>query len=328
MSRRRRRRGSRWLFLGVMASVVILAVNAAFSARSQGPARRLAELSYLDVVQPQVERSSGEGADVEQIRGAAVRMGRAGVDRRLAQVEAGAASVLQAVEAVHPPASLRTAHSLLVATMAIRARAATTVRGALVRALAAEAPAQPVDALADAGRDMAAADRTYLVFLSSLPRRRGQPAGAMPSSTWLADPTTWDRAGVVALVGALRSSATLAPIHDLAVVVVTTDPAAVGQDGPAAVLPLVKSLRLQIVVADVGNEAERHALVTADLTVPGQPPQSVRDWADLAPGQRQTVTLGGLRPAAGPATLAVQIGPVTGETIMADNGKVIPIVFR
>jgi len=328
MSRRRRRRGSRWLFLGVMASVVILGVNAAFSARSQAPSRRLAELTYLDTVRPQVERSSGEGADVEQVRGAAVRLGRAGVDRRLAQVEAGAASVLAGVAAVHPPATLRTAHSLLVATMAIRARAASTVRGALVQAFSAHGPEQPVDALADAGSDVAAADRTYLVFLASLPRQRGQPVGAMPGSRWLADPASWDRASAVAVVGALRSSAALAPIHDLAVVVVTTDPAAVGEEGAAAVLPLVKLLHLQIVVADVGNEAERHALVLATLTAPGQPPQAVRDWVDLAPGQRQTVTLGGLRPAAGPATLTVQVGPIAGEATTGDNGRAIQLLFR
>src|SRR5207249_1490639 len=132
---------------------------------------------------------------------------------------------------------------------------------------------------------------------------------------------------ITAFVSSLRSSATLAPVHDVSVLVVTLDPAPVGIDGQSQVLPLVKAVRLQIVVADVGNEAEKRVPVVATLTIPGAQPQSVRDFVDLTPGQRATVTLGGLHPDAVPATLTVQAGPVAGESVVADNGKAIGIVF-
>lgn len=326
--RRRRSNRPRWLLLGILLSLAVLAVNAAFSARSKAPARRLAELAYLDDVRPLIERSSSEGADLEQVRQGAAKLGRVGVDRRLEQVAIDAAAVLRAVQSASPPASLRTAHSLLVSTATIRNQAAMAVRSALGRALGTEPVQDAVDALADVGQDLQAADRTYQIFLRTLPLENGNPLGAMPPSKWVATPDSWSRADVTVFVATLRSSATLAPVHDMAVVLVTMDPPAVGQDGAAQVLPIAKSLRLQIVVADIGNEAEKRVTVVATLQVTGGQPQSVRDFVDVVPGQRTTVLLGGLHPEPGPGTLTVQVGPVTGESAVVDNGKELPLLFR
>ncbi|HEX2038106.1 MAG TPA: hypothetical protein VHF47_00075, partial [Acidimicrobiales bacterium] len=185
-----------------------------------------------------------------------------------------------------------------------------------------------VDALVRAGRDLATGDGAYRVFLDSIPRVDGKPAGAMPPSEWVPDGRGWSAGELSAFVHSLRSSASLAPVHDLAVALVTTDPAAVGSEGATAVLPAVKSLRLQIVVANVGNEAAKRVPVVATLTADGVS-DSARDFVDLAPGQRATVTLGGLRPVAGAAsTLSVTIGPVEGETRLEDNTLPMPLVFR
>src|SRR5438270_8620296 len=108
--RRRRSRRPRWLLLGVLLTFAVLAVNAAFSARSKAPARRLAELAYLDDVRPLVVRSTSEGADLEQVRQGAAKLGRPAVDHRLQQIEADATAVQRDVEAASPPASLRNAH--------------------------------------------------------------------------------------------------------------------------------------------------------------------------------------------------------------------------
>jgi hypothetical protein len=87
-------------------------------------------------------------------------------------------------------------------------------------------------------------------------------------------------------------------------------------------------MRLQIVVANIGNEHEKRVTVTATLTADGAG-DSARDFVDLAPGQRATVQLGGLRPVAGAAsTLTVTIGPVEGEARPEDNTKALPLVFR
>jgi hypothetical protein len=315
------------LLLGLFLTLAVLAVNAAYSARSKAPARRLQELAYLDEVRPLVERSSSDGADLEQVRDGAAKLGRAAVDRRLEQVATDATSVARAVERAAPPRSLGSAHSLRIATAAIRARAASDVRDALNRALGTDPPQAAIDALSNVGADLVAADRTYQVFLRMLPTEHGTTVGAMPASQWV-NGDGWSRETITVFVSTLRASAALAPVHDVAILLVTTDPPAVAQDGANEVLPVVKSLRLQAVVADIGNEAERHVTVVATLTVAGAPPQSVRDFVDLVPGQRATVNLGGLRPDLGMATLTVQVGPVAGESAVADNGKAIPILFR
>ncbi|HEX2040719.1 MAG TPA: hypothetical protein VHF47_13425 [Acidimicrobiales bacterium] len=327
MARAPRRRRPRWLLLGALLTLLVLAVNAA-SGGSDGPSVRLAQLAYLDRVRPAVERSTEQGADLVRVRDEAARLGRAAVGRRLQRVAAEARSVLRLVREADPPESLETSHNLLVATMAIRARAAEQVREALTRALGTDPPEPAVDALVRAGRDLATGDGTYVVFLDSIPRVDGKPAGAMPPSEWVPGGLGWTGGELAAFVHSLRASASLAPVHDLAVALVTTDPAAVGSEGATSVLPAVRSLRLQIVVANVGNEAEKRVPVVATLTADGVS-DSARDFVDLAPGQRATVVLGGLRPVAGAAsTLSVTIGPVEGEARLEDNTLPMPLVFR
>lgn len=325
---RRHRRRTRLLVSGALLSLLVVVVNAAASTRSDGPSTRLAQLAYLDRVRPAVERSTEQGADLMRVRDEAARLGRAAVGRRLERVASDARSVLRLVRDADPPASLETTHNLLVATMAIRARAADATRAALTRALGTEAPEPAVAALARAGRDMTTADGTYRVFLDSIPRVEGKPAGAMPPSEWVPNGEGWSEFELAAFVRGLRASSTLAPVHDLAVVLVRTDPAAVANEGATAVLPAVKALRLQVVVANVGNEQEKRVPVVAMLMADGVS-DSARDFVDLAPGQRATVQLGGLRPVAGAATtLTVTIGPVEGEARPEDNSKALPLVFR
>lgn len=326
--RRRRRRRPWWLLFAVLLSLVVLLVNAAVSARSKGPSRRLAELGYLDQVRPFVERSTEQGAELRQVRTDAAKLGRAGVNRRLDHVHQDAEAVLRAVRSTSPPATLRTQHSLLMAALALRSRATTTVQAALVRALGTDPPGAAVSALVDAGLDMDAADRSYQVFLTGLPKA-DQGQSVMPASSWVDDRHSWEEPELTVFVSSLRSASALAPVHDVAVVLFSTDPAPVGDENGAAVLPMPKTLRVQIVVANAGNETEKRVQVTATVTPPGVGAvDSARDFVDLAPGQRVALTLGGLHVSPGVSTLAVTIGPVAGETTVADNTKTLQFVIH
>src|SRR5437879_197975 len=124
---RRHRRGP-WLLLAVLVTVVVLAVNAALSARSPGQSRTLAQLAYLDPLPP-----------------------------------------------------------------AVRAKS------------------------------------------------------TMPVSLWVPDAQMWMEGDVAGFITTLRSSATLAPVHDLSLLVVATDPAPIGTDGRTAVLPAVASISVRLV---------------------------------------------------------------------------------
>lgn len=328
---RRRRRRPWWLLFAVVLSLVVLLVNAAVSTRSKGPSRRLAELAYLDQVRPLVERSTEQGAELHQVRTDAAKLGRAGVNQRLDKVKTNADGVLREVRATKPPATLATQHSLLVASLALRAHATAAAQGALSQALGTEPAQSAVAVLAAAGQDMVASDRNYAVFLEGLPKAEGVAADVMPPSRWVEDDQSWNDAQLSVFVASLRSSSALAPVHDVAVVLVNTDPAPVAEENGAAVLPLMKTLRAHIVVANAGNETVKRAVVVATVTPPpgAGDPDTARDFVDLEPGQSLAVQLGGLRmPTAGPWTLSITIEPVNGETATADNTKTLTLTSR
>lgn len=331
MAGRRRRRKPWWLLFAIVLSMVVLLVNAAVSTRSKAPSRRLAELAYIDQVRPLVERSTEQGAELHQVRTDAAKLGRAGVNQRLDKVKTNADAALRGVRATRPPPSLGTQHSLLVAALALRAHATAAVQEALSQALGTEPADAAVAILAAAGQDMLAADRNYAVLLEGLPKAEGVQADVMPPSRWVEDPQSWNEAQLSVFVASLRSSSALAPVHDVAVVLVTTEPAAVAVENGVSVLPLTKTLRAHIVVANAGNETVRRAQVVATVTPPpGEgDPDTARDFVDLAPGQSLALQLGGLRmPAGGPWTLSVTIGPIDGETTTADNTKTLTFTSR
>jgi hypothetical protein len=200
------------------------------------------------------------------------------------------------------------------------------VQGALGKALGTEPPGPVVGSLVAAGSDMTAADRSYRLFFDGLPKA----PGVMPPSSWIDDAHHWEEPELSVFVAALRSSTALAPVHDVAVVLFTTDPAPVGTEDGASVVPVFRNMHLQVVVANAGNEAEKRVPVVAVLApVGGGDGQAVRDFVDLAPGQRQALTLGGLRSDAGGAyTLTVRVGPVAGESSLADNEKSLSLAVR
>ena len=327
-SRRRRGRRPRWLLLGLIATVVVLLVNATFSS-SENPSRRLAQLAYLDRVRPQIDKSSAQGASIAQVRADAVTLGRQGITPRMARVVRDANSALAAVRKVKPPDGLVTAHNILVATVAVRARVASSLSEGLTGVLT-DGPVEPfVDELVKAGEEMVAADRTYKAFVDELPALSGVAQPLLPDSTWAVDPSLWTRPELAAFAGSIRASNTLTAVHDVGVLRVSTEPAAVATEGNSSVLPLVRSLRLDIVVANTGNAAEKAVPVVATLIGPAGEVDTARDFVDLAPGQRRSVPLGGLRPVpGGPSTLTVVIGPVDGELSIPDNERSVGLLLR
>ena len=326
--RRRRRRRPRWLLVGILATVAVLLVSAAFSG-SESPSRRLAQLAYLDAVRPHIDQSTAQGASIAEIRTDAIALGRQGVTRRLARVSREADVALAGVRDADPPSSLETAHTILVATFAIRARVAAAATAGMEGAYTEGPPEPAVDVLVSAGEEMVAADRTYRVFVDALPQPEGVTAPLVPASAWASEPQLWSRPELAAFVASIRSSAAPTAVHDVGVLTVSTDPVAVATEGNASVLPLVRTLRLDIVVANTGNAPEKGVPVVATLIGPAGEVDTARDFVDLDPGQRRSVPLGGLRPVpGGPSTLTVVIGPVEGEASIPDNERSVGLVLR
>jgi hypothetical protein len=83
------------------------------------------------------------------------------------------------------------------------------------------------------------------------------------------------------------------------------------------------------VVAIVGNTRERQVPVIAAITTPTGATDTARQFVDLEPGQRMTVTLGGLQPTRNERlALGVRAGPVNGEENVADNEQLRTLLVR
>lgn len=326
--RRRRRRRSRLILVGLALSLVALFVNAGYSSSSKSPSKQLARLAYVDQVRAHVERSTLQGADVVLVRSDATKLGRNGIRRKMDRVLGDTALELRQVRRIEPPPELRTDHSLLLSTMVLRARAASAMSKTLGDALAGGPAEGAVDALVEAGQEMAAADQTYRTFADLIGRAVGT-ARLLPESKWVEQPAEWDHSAMTAFVAALRASTISTPVHDLGILTFTTEPRSVGSELGSAVLPLLKALRVEVVVANLGNAKEARVPVVVTVTGPAGELDTAREFVDLEPGQRRAVAVGGLRPVpGGPSILKVVVGPVEGEAAVADNERSMSLVLR
>jgi hypothetical protein len=314
------------LVLGLFITALVVTANAALSAQSGAPARRVSTENFFDVVQADVQRSTQSGLDVAQVRSDAISLGRDGIRTQLDRIVAETDAVLREVRDVNVPGNLRDARDLLVATLDLRAKAATDLRQAFAEALGGQPAGSAVAAMADVGQSMVASDRVYRLFQGSLP----PGLAAIPGSIWAADQAAWTPADLTVFVNSLRASTSLAPVHDIRVVMVATNPEPVGQQGNAEVLPTYRNLGVEIVVANEGNEPERQLTVSVAITpaVDGIG-ASARDFVDLVPGQKRTIDLGNLHPVPNtPTVLTVHIQPAPGQTDLPAAQQSLTFVMR
>jgi hypothetical protein len=325
-ARSTRRRGRPWLFFALLATVLVLVVNAAMSARSPGPVRQQAEQSYLDQALPAIQQSTQQGLDISDVRAQALNLSPTTILSHLDQVVSETHQTLATVQKLTPPSNVRNAHALLVAALDMRYAGAEALRQAIATALSAQPVATGVAALATVGSDFQAADWAYTLFQQAMPKANPP----LPASQWVTDPGAYSTATLSVFVSTLRSIGSLTPVHDVSVILVTTDPLPINLVNGLQILPIARNLNLQVVVADIGNQPENNLTVTASIapSVIG-PTQSVRNFVDLTPGETKTVSLGGLRVLTGQATtLTTQIAPAPSQTDTADTSKVITLEMQ
>ena len=321
VARRPPRRFPRYVLLALLATVVVVAINSIVTTSARGPDEAVA---YADLVRPPVDRSTRQAAAVEEVRAEASQLAADGLRRALDRLARESDEVVDEVAAVEPPDGLEVAHGLLVTALTTRHAAIEKFAGALTAGTDTPLDAV-VQSLEQIGRQLEVSDSAYQLFLDRIPDVARQ---TMAPSIWVTDPNRWARPEMAALAATVRASGSAAPVHDVALVTVTPEPGPVDavEDG-RQVLPKTKSLRLAVVVANAGNTAERRVAVEAVFTIQGGL-DTARQFVDLEPGQRQTVTLT-LQPAAGTdATLRVRAGPVNGEAAVADNEQNLAYVVR
>ncbi len=314
-----RQRRARVLVFATVLSLMALGINAI--ANGSGRDKKLEQMSYLDEVRPLITDSSEQGADLAAIRENASDLGRPGTRARLDQVVKQTKTTLEALKHIDAPPAAQEAQSLLVATLQLRVIGARSVAQDMIDALSAKSPSEVVGRLVVSARNLIAADQTYKAFTDLVATTLAKGAKeAVAPSVWVKEPTEWEAPELTAFVNILKANSSVAPIVDVATVLVQTQPAAVGKDGEKLLLPKTGSVRLEVVVANIGNVAQKHVTVTAALQpASGGLPDVARDFVDLSPGKRQALSFRGLKSPSGDATLTVTIGPVAGETSTTDN---------
>ncbi len=319
--RRSPRRLPKLVLSAMVVTLLVVIVNSIVSSSSEGPDPAL---EFADRVRPAVDRSTRQAGALEELRSSVGGLGRDGVQKGLERLVRESKALVAEVSAVPTSGKVRESQGLLLTCLTTRDHALATITAAVKGKFETGPPEAAVDALVTSGRDLAVSDRAYELFLQRLPAKARR---SMPPSVWLSDPSRFDRPEMASFVGTLRAEAGLVPVRDLAIVTVTTDPAPVATDGFHRVLPLVKVLKLQVVVANAGTMVEKRVPIEAVVTSQGGL-DTARQFVDLAPGQRMTVSLT-LRPSpVGVLEVKVRAGPIEGEASIADNENVVTYIMR
>ena len=321
-ARRRRRRRPVLPLLALVVTALVVGLRMADGSSGE----ENAELAWLDEVRPVVAESNQLGVQVVSLRQELAGLDRPSVSRRLDRLAGEASGHLRRADQLERPDSLREPYALLLSTLAIRAQSLAALRGAVDAALGTGPAEEAVRRLSEVGRDLLVADRTYELFVGAAPRLERQVT--IPSR-WIARAEDWEPPDLAAFVATLRSSRAPGTVYDVAVVTVGTDPPPVGREGDLDVFPFTRNLRLSVVVANVGNEPAGRVTVVASVTRPTGEADTARQFVELAPGQRQVVQIGGLRPTANEAlVLSVRAEPLDGESSVSDNQYDRQVLFR
>jgi hypothetical protein len=311
----RRGAGARWLFVGIVITLVVLLVDASLHSRSPGPGQQLAAGAWVDRVLPVIATSNTEGVQLNQLWADGLTMKPAQVTALVDQIASGANTAYKQVVALRPPPNLAGSAGLLEACLLARSQAASLIQGAVAQTLSFVTPiGTPISTplgdnatqLQTAGNDLQVADQAYRLFSSTIPK----VGVTMPASQWLAGNGPYQPQTAQVFLASLHSSASSTPLHEVSVYAVTTTPSPVSGQGSVEVLPDAKAITVTIVVADTGNQPERNLTVTASIS-PSSGAASAKDFVDLLPGQAHTIeNLGPLNPPQGvPVTLTVTVTP-------------------
>lgn len=309
--------GRRLLIVALIVTIVVVLIDASLKSRSPAPVQTLNGQAWIDRVLPVIADSTAQGQEISQIRMHGLGMSASSISGQLSQTAAAAQRDYQTVLGLKAPASAGGAPGLLEACLLVRAEAARTTASAMDAVLTGSTPSSATDphvqALATAAQDMQIADRAYQLFSNNVPKALGV---TMPPSTWISDSSVWAPAGVQVFLVALRNGTSLAPVHQISIQAVSTNPPPVGTSNGVQQIAPTRGFTVSIVVADTGNQPERNVTITAVVS-PAAPNQTsqVRDFANLTPGMSYATTIGPVVPVSGvPATLTVTVSPPAGST--------------
>jgi hypothetical protein len=282
--------------LVIVAVVVVLAVGAvAQIGRASGPDRRTVDRSFAALATPIVTQSNASGSALSTLLRRGPSLARTTLLSDLSSLAAATTEDDRQFAALTPPVPQGDVATLCGTTMRGRRRAATQVRAALdgllggPRGLGGGDEAAAARALGGVGTLLESADASWAACRRSL--RRASGSARLPASVWVTHPGAWGPVALGQLVAALESSASLAPVHRLDLVAVSTDPVAVPGASGESVLPPTSTLRVRVVLVDRGNVDEARVSLVVTATPQGTFPAPAPVRAATGIGAGRSVAL-------------------------------------
>jgi hypothetical protein len=279
------------------AAVVILAVTSVTQiSHTSGPYRRTVDRGYAALARPLVAQSNATGVALLAFLHDASSLGRLTFFSDLDSFASDASSLRRQYGAITPPDP--SSATGCATAMAKRAAAVSTLRAALERVLGGSTGLGVVDeggasaSVGSVGTELQSADASWATCRRAL--RRAPGSALVPTSTWVRDPAVFTGAGN--LVSALVGSHSLAPVHQIVVLAVVTDPSPV-VTGSTLVTPATTSVGAQVVLANQGNVDEVGVELGWEVTLLGATasPVVVQRTIDLGAGRSTTMTLPALK---------------------------------
>lgn len=296
----------------MLATLVVLLIDASMKSRSTGPVKELAAQAWMDRALPLIRASTEQGQQIESLASDGLTMTAAAITAQADRTAAAARRTYAQAVKLNPPVTVSTAAGLLDAALLVRSQAASTVAKVMVGTLSGPATAAAASAssasLAASASSFSFADKAYVLFTKNLPHLGVTP----PPSVWAANPALFQNPRLTTYLQALRNAINLTPVHQLQVVSLATNPGAESLDGKVQVLPLQSAISVAVVVGNTGNQVEKNLTVTASISPAVKAPSAREYITSLAAGGDQALTIGSLYPLAGtPVVLTVTVSGST-----------------
>jgi hypothetical protein len=281
--------------MAVSAVVVVVAVSAvAQIGRSSGPYRRTVDRGYAALAVPLVANSNASGTSLASFLHEARSLGRVAFFFDLDLLAADTSTVRRRFDAITPPDPVIGAGCAVA--VADRAIAVSSLQSSFEGAIGGRTGLDPVDqtaaaaAVTSAGASLRAADASWAACRRAL--RKAPGSARLPASVWVHDPGVYEAGSVARLVAQVAASRTLAPVHDLTVLAVVTDPSAV-LSAQTLVVPATTTVAAHVVLANRGNVDEKGVEIGGVATEQGALARAVplQRTVDLAALRSTTISL-------------------------------------
>ena len=281
--------------LVVAVIVVVLAVGAVTQiGPASAPARRAVDRSFAALAAPIVAQSNASGSALGSLLAHGAALERVTFFSDLATIAGAVDEDDRLFGTLSPPAPSGKALTLCGNSMSGRRRAVARAEDALERLLGGRQgigggdEATTAASLVTVGRMLSAADASWAACRRSLLRAPG--SARLPTSRWVVRPSLWGEEAVGRLTAALVSSSSLAAVHRLGIVFVSTAPPSVPGGAGVSVVEPTDALAVKVVVANQGNVDEK-AVHLAVRAVTSRGTQSPPRSAVTSMGAGDAVTL-------------------------------------